>query len=231
MSCKKVIHEPGKTGYLHEADDDRPYDVDGVEYCGRCHGLYSFGHGSELPVSEIWTVFHQLWAAWHDGIAYSQEIKDKWGRLQFLLHKLEDETPAMAMSAPPTTEQAHWYRRGFFEGSDAGLKLAQQYAAMLPPAPIIIPKEALPGFLKERMEPTKESRMWRLECKYTEGPNSNCCLQCQYITNDLVKMQEHAMDQHGASKDDVRSVEKRALGTDHYRYTSRNGLVDFEASR
>jgi hypothetical protein len=25
-------------GYLHAADDDRPYDVDGVLYCGRCHG-------------------------------------------------------------------------------------------------------------------------------------------------------------------------------------------------
>ena len=24
-------------GYLHDANDDTPYDVDGVKYCGRCH--------------------------------------------------------------------------------------------------------------------------------------------------------------------------------------------------
>lgn len=34
--CPKVEHH-GR-GYLHEAADDRPYDVDGVMYCGRCHG-------------------------------------------------------------------------------------------------------------------------------------------------------------------------------------------------
>lgn len=34
--CPKVQHVGG--GYLHDADDDRPYDVDGVTYCGRCHG-------------------------------------------------------------------------------------------------------------------------------------------------------------------------------------------------
>lgn len=27
------------TGYLHSAVDDRPYDVDGLTYCGRCHGF------------------------------------------------------------------------------------------------------------------------------------------------------------------------------------------------
>jgi len=34
--CPKVQHLGA--GYLHGADDDRPYDVDGVAYCGRCHG-------------------------------------------------------------------------------------------------------------------------------------------------------------------------------------------------
>lgn len=34
--CPKVQHVG--EGYLHGADDDRPYDVDGVKYCGRCHG-------------------------------------------------------------------------------------------------------------------------------------------------------------------------------------------------
>lgn len=35
VNCEKVAH--AGTGYLHEADDDRPYDVDGLMYCGRCH--------------------------------------------------------------------------------------------------------------------------------------------------------------------------------------------------
>ena len=34
--CRKVYHEE-TGGYLHGANDDRPYDVDGVTYCGRCH--------------------------------------------------------------------------------------------------------------------------------------------------------------------------------------------------
>jgi hypothetical protein len=33
--CPKVPHL--SEGYLHAADDDTPYDVDGVVYCGRCH--------------------------------------------------------------------------------------------------------------------------------------------------------------------------------------------------
>ncbi len=35
--CKRVPHFG--TGYLHGADDDGPYDVDGDTYCGRCHRL------------------------------------------------------------------------------------------------------------------------------------------------------------------------------------------------
>lgn len=34
-TCKKVVHK-GR-GYLHDADDDRPYFDDGLKYCGRCH--------------------------------------------------------------------------------------------------------------------------------------------------------------------------------------------------
>jgi hypothetical protein len=34
--CPKVVHEL-IGGYLHAADDDGPYMVDGVSYCGRCH--------------------------------------------------------------------------------------------------------------------------------------------------------------------------------------------------
>jgi hypothetical protein len=35
VDCEKVPHTG--PGYLHAADDDRRYDVDGVQYCGRCH--------------------------------------------------------------------------------------------------------------------------------------------------------------------------------------------------
>ena len=35
FDCPKVLHVGG--GYLHAMNDDSPYDVDGVSYCGRCH--------------------------------------------------------------------------------------------------------------------------------------------------------------------------------------------------
>jgi len=35
VDCRKVEHVG--TGHLHYPDHDGPYDVDGVEYCGRCH--------------------------------------------------------------------------------------------------------------------------------------------------------------------------------------------------
>ncbi len=35
-TCDKVEHGP-QGGYLHAAEDDTPYAVDGVRYCGRCH--------------------------------------------------------------------------------------------------------------------------------------------------------------------------------------------------
>lgn len=35
-SCEKVPHT-FKLGYLHSEDEDTPYDVDGITYCGRCH--------------------------------------------------------------------------------------------------------------------------------------------------------------------------------------------------
>lgn len=36
-TCKKEIHNPNRAGYLHDPEDDSPYDVDGLLYCGRCH--------------------------------------------------------------------------------------------------------------------------------------------------------------------------------------------------
>lgn len=35
VDCRKVEHT--RDGMLHAADDDTPYDVDGILYCGRCH--------------------------------------------------------------------------------------------------------------------------------------------------------------------------------------------------
>ncbi len=35
-NCKKAPHTL-KTGYLHAEEDDSPYVVDSVTYCGRCH--------------------------------------------------------------------------------------------------------------------------------------------------------------------------------------------------
>ena len=35
--CQKVEHGLIENGYLHGRDDDGPYTVDGINYCGRCH--------------------------------------------------------------------------------------------------------------------------------------------------------------------------------------------------
>lgn len=37
VTCEKRQHDDPAGGYLHGDDDDRPYDVDGWAYCGRCH--------------------------------------------------------------------------------------------------------------------------------------------------------------------------------------------------
>lgn len=36
LTCEKAPHVLGG-GYLHAEDDDTPYFVDHVQYCGRCH--------------------------------------------------------------------------------------------------------------------------------------------------------------------------------------------------
>ncbi len=35
LTCQKMTHLG--VGYMHDEDDDTPYFVDGVKYCGRCH--------------------------------------------------------------------------------------------------------------------------------------------------------------------------------------------------
>lgn len=49
-TCEKRPHTG--TGYLHAEDEDTPYDVDGVAYCGRCHCVMpaaNFPHGGKSP--------------------------------------------------------------------------------------------------------------------------------------------------------------------------------------
>lgn len=56
--CEKVPHSG--TGYLHDEDDDRPYDVDGVKYCGRCHRYDCRGFKPEVGSSNkggLWKRF------------------------------------------------------------------------------------------------------------------------------------------------------------------------------
>lgn len=36
VNCPKSKHGT-REGLLHGPDDDTPYDVDGLSYCGRCH--------------------------------------------------------------------------------------------------------------------------------------------------------------------------------------------------
>ena len=43
IDCRKVPHLPN-WGYLHTEEYNGSYDVDGVEYCGRCHSAM------EIPV-------------------------------------------------------------------------------------------------------------------------------------------------------------------------------------
>lgn len=49
IDCRKVTHHESG-GYLHAEDDDAPYTVDGVEYCGRCHWALD-DHG---PHTKAW---------------------------------------------------------------------------------------------------------------------------------------------------------------------------------
>jgi hypothetical protein len=48
--CHKVHHDD-TGGYLHGANDDRPYDVDGATYCGRCHRWMPNSEGESRAAS------------------------------------------------------------------------------------------------------------------------------------------------------------------------------------
>lgn len=45
-TCKKAPHVG--TGHLHAEDDDGPFDVDGVTYCGRCHSFLPDGETHQV---------------------------------------------------------------------------------------------------------------------------------------------------------------------------------------
>ena len=45
VTCPKAVHK--SEGYLHDADDDGPYDVEGMIYCGRCHYWLGVGDFTE----------------------------------------------------------------------------------------------------------------------------------------------------------------------------------------
>jgi len=45
-TCRKIPHDTLTGGALHGENDDSPYDVDGVPYCGRCHEFLP-GHTGE----------------------------------------------------------------------------------------------------------------------------------------------------------------------------------------
>jgi len=53
-SCIKVKHTG--SGYLHDENDDEPYWVDGVKYCGKCHVAIDANgvceEGSRTPPAE-----------------------------------------------------------------------------------------------------------------------------------------------------------------------------------
>ena len=61
VTCRKAIHNPAEGGYLHGPDDDTPYTVDGVEFCGRCHrALPEHEYGEEVGPSTEAKIKHTM---------------------------------------------------------------------------------------------------------------------------------------------------------------------------
>ncbi len=52
QNCPKATHW-NDDGYLHAETWDRPYDVDGVTYCGRCHA-YMPPKAESVTVGDVW---------------------------------------------------------------------------------------------------------------------------------------------------------------------------------
>jgi len=53
-ACEKVPHEQ-RGGYLHAEDDDTPYYVDGLRYCGRCHHFLDEGESHRAAPAPVAT--------------------------------------------------------------------------------------------------------------------------------------------------------------------------------
>jgi hypothetical protein len=112
LACPKVTHLWG-AGYLHEADDDRSYDVDGVLYCGRCHAACvngrcpttaATGERPEIVCLSGSTRFieHMAVAAWEmekaGAIVLSCHLLPQW-YTTITDHLAEDQGVAEAMDA------------------------------------------------------------------------------------------------------------------------------------
>lgn len=58
------------------------------------------------------------------------------------------------------------------------------------------------------------------------------CLLCnEYEDDDLVRIQEHAMDIHGYTEEDHRRAARERIGPDHYRWAMPDGLLWLDAER
>lgn len=62
-ACPKAIHIG--TGYQHSGDDDSPYDIDGILYCGRCHHLCDKSGNCLYPIP---SPAHQGFYEWEKNI-------------------------------------------------------------------------------------------------------------------------------------------------------------------
>ena len=71
--CRKAPHTG--YGYLHDEDYDGPYDVDGVEYCGRCH-FTMMGHSIRSVVKDMINEKTDAKKPEADGIRAAEEIND-----------------------------------------------------------------------------------------------------------------------------------------------------------
>lgn len=114
--CPKVAHIGD--GYLHSADDDCAYDVDGMTYCGRCHGWMGSkvqNRLSTLPAASPETGWRDI--STHDksdevlGGAWDtlESCKWVWGKAQYyerwqrwvILSNGVEPTHCLPLPAPP----------------------------------------------------------------------------------------------------------------------------------
>jgi hypothetical protein len=76
FNCQKVIHR--ESGYLHSSEDDSPYDVDGVAYCGRCHMVMSVPEGRGETMSNQYSEIDQIKSEWAEAVGSDPDMLDDW---------------------------------------------------------------------------------------------------------------------------------------------------------